>query len=241
MEKNEQNQMNISVVIPAYNEEKYIKRTLESLQKQTLKRYEIIVVDNDSEDKTKKAAESFGVKVIQEKRKGCGFARRTGFQNTRGDIIVTTDADTILPKDWLSRIKNAFVKNPDVIAVGGPYRLNSKKYKRITNIIAKLWTLCDRALNAGNNIPGVNMAVLKSAYNEIGGFKRGKSYEDLDLSLRLKKHGKVLFLNDLVVTTSFRRYAQKGFFRTAWEYMKNYYKVRFRKKKINMEDVRETK
>lgn len=233
--------MKISVVIPAHNEERYIKRTLESIQKQTHKPYEVIVVDNNSTDKTGGIAKKMGVKVLYEKNKGCGFARKAGFEAAKGDIIATTDADSILPAYWIYRINKAFLKDPDAIAVGGPYRFDTNKYRIIQKIVAGIWVFFDKILNAGNNLPGVNMAVKKNAYKETGGFKKNLNFEDLDLSLRLKKHGKVIFLKNLVVLTSFRRYNEKGAFKTTFNYMKNYLKVRFGKGNVYMEDIRETK
>jgi len=229
--------MKISVVIPAYNEESYLRRTIESLKSQSLKANEIIVVDNGSTDKTKEVAESLGAKVITEEKKGVGFARRAGFEKALYDIIVTTDADTIFPKNWLSRIEKTFTENPRVIAVGGPYQFDTEKHKLAIKIMTGVWIWGDKILNLGNNIPGVNMAVLKKAYLKTEGFRK-KYYEDLDLSLQLKKRGKVVFLKNLVVTTSYRRYAKKGFLKTVWEYMKNYYIIRFHKTDIHMEDIR---
>jgi len=149
--------MKISVVIPAYNEERYLRRTIRSLKNQTLKANEIIVVDNGSTDKTKEVAESLGAKVIIEKRKGVGFARRAGFEKALYDIIVTTDADTIFPKNWLSRIEKTFAENPRVIAVGGPYQFDTKKHKLAIKIMTKVWVWGDKILNLGNNIPGVRI------------------------------------------------------------------------------------
>jgi len=232
--------MKISVVIPAYNEESYLRRTIESLKNQSLKANEIIVVDNGSTDKTKEVAKSLGAKVIAEEKKGVGFARKAGFEKAFYDIIVTTDADTAFPKNWLSRIEKTFTENPRVIAVGGPYQFDTEKHKLAIKIMTKVWIWGDKILNLGNNIPGVNMAVLKKAYLKTKGFRK-KYYEDLDLSLQLKKQGKVVFLKNLVVTTSYRRYAKKGFLKTVWEYMKNYYGVRFKKSDIHVEDVRETR
>jgi len=230
--------MKISVVVPAYNEEKYIKRTLESLKKQSLKPYEVIVVDNGSTDKTKEISELLGAKVILEKNKGIGFARRAGFKAASGDVIATTDADTILSADWLFKISNAFLKNKEIIAVGGPYKFDTDKYKIIIKTVSLIWIFGDRILNWGNNIPGVNMAVSKEAYQKSGGFKKIYYFEDLDLSLRLKRIGKVLFLRNLEVTTSFRRYIKKGIFKTAFSYMKHYFVYIFKKHDVVMDDVR---
>ncbi|MFN3995839.1 MAG: glycosyltransferase family 2 protein, partial [bacterium] len=120
--------MDISVIIPAYNEEKYILNSLKSLVNQYLVskiNYEIIVVDNGSEDNTKQKVLEFikyvenkkrvgevcrnvNISLIEEKRKGVAFARQTGFYNAKGKIIATTDADCITSPLWLKTIYNIF-------------------------------------------------------------------------------------------------------------------------------------
>ena len=64
----------ISVVIPAFNEEKYLPACLEALKKQTFKNYELIVVDNNSTDKTAQIAKKFGARVVKEKKQGRNMA-----------------------------------------------------------------------------------------------------------------------------------------------------------------------
>ncbi|MBI4174027.1 MAG: glycosyltransferase family 2 protein [Candidatus Aenigmarchaeota archaeon] len=90
--------MFLSVIIPTINEEKSIGRTIKSIQK-SLKsaRHEILIVDTNSTDKTAKIARSLGAKVINEPRRGYGRAYKTGFRHSRGDIIVTLDADSTYP------------------------------------------------------------------------------------------------------------------------------------------------
>lgn len=86
----------VSVVIPAYNEERYLAACLTSLQKQTLKNFETIVVDNNSTDKTAEIARRFGAKVVKELKQGIIPARERGFREAKAEIIARTDADTIV-------------------------------------------------------------------------------------------------------------------------------------------------
>lgn len=88
--------MKISVIIPAYNEEKGIAKTIKRIPKEV---FEIIVVDNNSTDKTAEVAKKLGAKVIKETRQGYGYALQKGFAVARGDIIVTTDADGQYPEE----------------------------------------------------------------------------------------------------------------------------------------------
>lgn len=234
--------LKFSVVIPAYNEEAYIERTLNSLKHQTLKPYEIIVVDNNSTDKTAKIAELMDARVLFEKEKGIGPTRDKGFREAKGDIIATSDADTTFPADWLLRIKKEFEKDSKVVAVGGPYKFDTEKKKNTIKILTKIVIFMDKLVNLGkSNIPGANASILKNAYLRAGGYKE-KYFEDLGMSLRLKKLGKVIFLKDLWVTTSYRRYEEKGLFKTLFTYMKNYLNFKlFRKVSDNFEDIRHKK
>ena len=111
--------MNISVVIPTFNEEKLLSKCLESLQKQTVKPFEIIVVDNNSTDTTAAIAKKMGVKVISEKNQGISFARNAGFNAAKGDIIARLDADTTALPNWIERIKKD-IETDGKDAVFGP-------------------------------------------------------------------------------------------------------------------------
>src|SRR4029077_2365310 len=97
-------QPRVSVVVPAYNEEKNLPLALASLLNQELKDFELIVVDNGSTDETPVIAKKLGARVIGENRRGVAHARQAGFLSSKGGIIATTDADTVVPPDWLSRI-----------------------------------------------------------------------------------------------------------------------------------------
>ena len=90
----------VSVVIPAYNEEEAIGKTLEEIHNtlgDTDISYEIIVVDNNSTDKTGEIARSLGAKVVVERKQGYGNAYKCGLKQAKGEIIVTGDADGTYP------------------------------------------------------------------------------------------------------------------------------------------------
>src|SRR3989344_5752786 len=99
--------LKISVIIPAFNEEKLLGECLESLQKQTLAKdeYEVIVIDNGSTDKTSAIAKSMGVSVYYYiKERGPGAARAFGVTKAKGSILAFTDADTTVTPTWLETI-----------------------------------------------------------------------------------------------------------------------------------------
>ncbi len=134
----------ISVVVPAYNEEKLLPKCLDALKKQSFDRpYEIIVVDNNSTDKTAKIAKKAGVKVVSEKKKGISSARQKGIDVSQAEIIAQTDADSIPDKNWLKEIFSVLDSNSSIIGVSGPSYHNSNKpmfkYK-LVNLIFNLLT-----------------------------------------------------------------------------------------------------
>src|SRR6266404_9608138 len=101
--------LTLTIVIPAYNEQGYIKACLDSIKNQSEAPNEVIVVDNNSTDKTVEIARKYSfVKVIHEKRQHQVFAQAAGFNLAKGDIIGRIDADSVLPADWVRKIKAAF-------------------------------------------------------------------------------------------------------------------------------------
>lgn len=99
--------MNISIVIPCYNEEESIGPVLDSLPKV----YEVIVVDNNSTDKTGEIARSKGAKVVFEKKQGYGAAYQAGFKSATGDIIATLDGDGQYPAERILDIVDDLIRN----------------------------------------------------------------------------------------------------------------------------------
>lgn len=112
----------ISVIIPAYNEENYLDSCLSSISKQkNCPEYEVILVDNNSNDNTVKIAKKYNVIVVNEPKQGVVMARQKGLSIAKGEIIVSTDADCIFKDDWLHKINKFFVTHPDASGLAGHY------------------------------------------------------------------------------------------------------------------------
>jgi glycosyltransferase involved in cell wall biosynthesis len=112
-----------SVVIPCFNEANYIEKTLRSVAEQDFKGdVEVIVVDNNCTDSTAEIAKRLGAKVVFESTPGVCSARQRGTEEAKGEIIVSTDADTVFANNWLSSIDRQFNKKKSTIAVAGPCR-----------------------------------------------------------------------------------------------------------------------
>lgn len=113
--------MNISVVIPVYNTERYIKRCVKALLSQTYPEedYEIIMVDNCSTDASAAMIKRFpGICLLSEKKQGAYAARNKGISASRGDIVAFTDPDCIAYPDWLQNIATV-MESTDIRIVTG--------------------------------------------------------------------------------------------------------------------------
>jgi glycosyltransferase involved in cell wall biosynthesis len=208
--------LKISVVIPAYNEEAFIRQTLEALTAQAdidATAYEIIVVDNNCVDLTVEIAVSLGARIIKESKAGVGWARAAGFATANAPLIATTDADSVVPSNWLTSIIEAF-GDEKVVAVGGPgtYDIKHDIMHAVVNRSLPYLHELDRLIHADtHHLVGFNMAVRRSAFEQVGGWHAELAIgEDLELSQRIATIGRIAFLPDLRVQTSDRRFQRVG-------------------------------
>lgn len=201
--------MKVSLVIPVYNEEKYLQATLLAIKNQTVRPDEIIVVDNNSTDRTIEVVNNAGLKieVISEKQQGMTFARNAGFNAAKYEVIVRVDADTIPPPDWIKRIKEDFERYP-IDGLTGPVYFSGTFFK--STFYAKLLLAVSRLLNGGHNVLfGPNMVIKKTIWEKIKFHvctDNKKVHEDIDLAIHIKKAGgRIMVDNSLVVAASDRR------------------------------------
>ena len=233
----------VSVVIPAYNEEKAIGKCLDSLIGQkTLNDYEVIVVDNGSTDKTseviKKYKNKLNLVLIKELRKGRGQARFTGFAAAKGDIILSLDGDSIASRDWIEKMVAPF-KDPKIAAVTGTGRIEdcSPRINRTFNAFQPLSMFAYRLLFRHFWLTGFNFAIRANIYKQAGEFKPNVgSYEDTELAFRVAKHGKIKFI-PFPVTVDGRR-VKNGFIKGVVPYATGYIKYFAFKKSPYLSDIR---
>lgn len=205
--------MKVSLIIPVYNEEKYIEKCLLSVFEQTEKPNEIIIVDNNCTDKTIEIAQKYGVRIIREIKQGMIYARNAGFNSAKYEIIARTDSDTILPPDWISRIKKAFA-DPELGALSGPteYHRGQKplKLSHFPNLM--LFEVLSLLFKNGC-LYGPNMSLRKSVWEKVKNnvcLDDKKVHEDIDLSIHLNKITKIKFDNKLIIGTRRVRWKQIG-------------------------------
>ncbi len=197
----------ISVIIPSFNEEKYIGHVLSALHRQTFQDFEVILVDNNSTDKTRELAKKSHATVIIEKRKGIGLARNTGVKAAKGEILFFTNADTAPSPKVLETYANTF-RDKNVVAATGPM-VPLEKTTRFIRFGYRFASVSLAKFSFKVGMPamsGSNIAMRKKAFEKAGGFNTSlETYEDIDLIARVKKLGEVRYTDDAVVATSTRR------------------------------------
>jgi len=194
----------ISVVVPTFNEEKYIRPCIESLKNQTFKDFEIIAIDK-STDSTPKLCREAGWRVITQKLPGISQARKEGFATARGEIIASTDADSAPDTRWLESIAECF-KDPEVVCAYGPTYFMEKDWLSVTlSRLGDVYNQINRQFK-NDQTPGMNFAVRRTAYEKIGGYNpRLPTAEDIDVGYRIRSQGKIVYHHGILVYTSNRR------------------------------------
>ena len=201
--------MKVSIIVPAYNEAKNIARTLKSLKNQTYQDRELVVIDNNSTDKTNQIAQQYADKVIVEKKQGYVYAVCRGAEEAQGELITFCDADSVYPKKWLTKAVGKFT--PNVVAVyGGCYSIDDNKL--VSSLIAigfAKFLILSKLLGLDNTC-GYNFVIRKIIYDKVGGYDTNyrKISPDVELGQRLKKVGRVRLVPTLRVGTSTRRFKQ---------------------------------
>jgi glycosyltransferase involved in cell wall biosynthesis len=224
----------ISFVVPAYNEEKNLTKTLAAILDE-IKRSgcsaEVIVVNNASTDNTGAVAAGFpGVVVVEEPVKGLVQARRAGYQRAGGKLLANVDADTIVPQGWLGHVLEEFRRHPNLVALSGPYIYydvpkSTRAAVRAFYVMGYGFYVLNRfVLRVGSMLQGGNFVVRRTALEAIGGYNPLFSFygEDTDLARRLNAVGAVKFTFRLPALSSGRRLLEEGLLRIGLRYTMNF-------------------
>jgi len=189
----------VSVIVITYNAEKTIGTALNSLMNLDYPKhkYEIIVVDGNSKDRTLKTIRRYAVKCIIEKRKGVSIARNTGIRNAKGEIIAFCDADCEVDRRWLSFHVQEHLIDDRLAAAGGAVISPSD---RCIMINARHCTQFGEFSICSPKryvclIPTCNISFKKKILARIGPFdERLHAYEDSLLCWKIVRNGyKILF------------------------------------------------
>ncbi len=223
----------VSVIIPAYNEDKYISKTLDCIASQDYPNYEVIIIDNASTDKTFAVVTAYiagdlakiPMRLVQESRQGTQFARECGRKTATGSIIAQLDADCLPDPDWISTGVGLF-KSAKVVAVTGPYAyidcpLGTRIYTYLgQGIFYKLINSVIQLFHRGGIIIGGNAFIRAAVLESAGGYNTGLTFygDDVDTAARVSAFGKIRYSNKLQLKTSYRRFAALGFWKVQNKY-----------------------
>ena len=210
--------MSISVIIPALNEEESIERCLKSLRKQKFEgKYEILLVDGHSRDRTVENAKAYVDRVLKKKAHGPGAARNEGASNAKYDVLAFIDADCEAEKDWLERIQLSFVEDERLVGIGGVLRpMEGGWFDHAVFKVNSDWWVRLSTIFGIYQLYGNNCAYRKEWFRKLGGFDTKISFfEDTELSMRAKKMGRIRIDPRLIVYASPRRFRQKGYLSVA--------------------------
>lgn len=209
--------LTLSVVIPTKNEEEYLPRLLEAIDRQTRKPEMIVVADAGSTDGTTEIARSNGARVVEGGLPGTGRNRGAAMCDT--ELLFFLDADAILlGDDFLERALEEFEQHGFDVATADVVAIDGNTYDRIThrlyNVYARLWG------RVHPHAPGFCILVKKRLHDEIGGFDETVRFcEDHDYVMRANRVGIFGFLNDVRIGVPTRRQDRDGRARMAVTYL----------------------
>lgn len=184
--------MKISIIIPTYNEEEVILTCLESLSKQTIKDFEVVIVDDGSIDLTIQKIKSsslerhFSLKILSQKHLGAGAGRNLGAKMANGDILIFVDADMTFDRNFLKMLTKPIISGK----TKGTFSKN-EYVANWNNIWAKCWNInegWEDKKRHPKNYPDrqkVFRAILKKEFEKVGGFTPGGYNDDWSLSDKL--------------------------------------------------------
>lgn len=229
------NSMKLSFVIPAYNEELYIGKCLDSVVrelKNTPYDVEVIVVNNAGTDRTREIASRYdGFKIVDQPIKGLVHARQAGFAASTGDIIANVDSDAMLTPGWIDKVMKEFSANPNLVGLSGPfiYYDSPRSIRFGTRFFYYVgfagYLLARFVFRVGSMLQGGNFIIRRAALEKIGGFDTSISFygEDTDIARRLHPLGDVKWTFSLPMYASGRRLMNEGAFTMGLRYAINYF------------------
>jgi glycosyltransferase involved in cell wall biosynthesis len=234
----------VSVILPFYNAEFTLTAAIESILSQTFQDYELLLIDNNSSDKSSSITQNFvekdsRVQLLQEKKTGVAHAMNCGLKNSRGQFVARMDADDISLLHRLEKQVKYLKANPGIGLVGCEVKYiahekNTTGFKRFVNWVNSFHSPEEIGRNRFVEIPVVNPTILfrKEVYEKYGGCLQDDFPEDYEMQLRYLEAGvKMAKLPEPLLewhdystrlTRTDDRYSTEAFFRTKAVYFKKW-------------------
>lgn len=219
----------ISVIVPAYNAEKTVVQCIQSLIHQTIPsdKYEIILVNDGSTDRTEEVTKSLGVKYFYQSNQGPATARNHGVALAHGDIILFTDSDCITERNWIEEMVKPF-DDPDVVGVKGRYKTRQKEViSRFAQLeFEERYCLLEKYKYI-DFVDSYSAGFRKEVFLAVHGFDPcfpHANNEDVDLSYRLAQKGYRMVYNPKAILyhqhpASLLKYLKLKFWRGYWRFI----------------------
>lgn len=179
----------VSIIVPVYNEEKYLESCISSLMEQSYNPVEIIIIDDGSSDKSMELAKKFPVKILKQMHKGPGAARNKGVKFSKGDIIVLADADMKFDKNYIKFLIKPILRNQAI----GTF-VKEEYVANPNNIWSKCWSInsglpFDRRLPENyKDTENAFRAIKKQYFLQGKGYNTHEGYtDDSSLSKKINK------------------------------------------------------
>lgn len=217
-----------SLIIPVYNRPSEIDELLESLTQQTFKNFEVVIVEDGSEQPCKSVIDKYcsklNISYYFKDNTGQGFTRNYGFEKAKGDYYIVFDSDCIIPAKYLEIVDESIESNK-LDAFGGPDKEHENftlTQKAISYSMTSPFTtggIRGSRKHMGTFHPrSFNMGISKEVYAKTQGYKITRMGEDIEFSIRILENGfKVGLIPDAYVyhkrrTNLFQFYNQLHFF-----------------------------
>ncbi len=192
--------MKYSVIIPLYNRPDEIRELLESLCQQQYRDFEVLVVEDGSENDAADIVHSFehqlNVRYFTKPNTGQGFTRNFAFEHAKGEWFVIFDSDALIPSNYFDEVNLFLEKHPAVRVFGGPdaaHHSFTPVQKAISYSMTSLFTtggIRGNEEHVGAFHPrSFNMGIHRSVWKNLGGFKITRMGEDLEYSIRIINAG----------------------------------------------------
>lgn len=199
--------LELSIIIPAYNEELHLASCLDSIAAQSVAPKEVIVVDNNSTDDTVRIAKQYKfVRVIKEPNQGIAWARNKGFDSAKGAFLARLDADSVLPKDWVKTVNRLLETDSDRVITGKGYFYDMPAKPLISAIHSLLYYRVNRMLFGSYFAWGSNMVFPAHYWQKVrkDASTDPRVAEDIDLGFQLGRYIPIEYEPSLKVLVSLR-------------------------------------
>lgn len=223
----------VSVIIPTFNEEKWLPKLLECLRRQTFRNFEIIVADNHSIDATRDIAKRYSARIVQGGLPSKG--RNNGAKVARGKIFFFVDADVRLPKDFLEKVVYEFQKKHCDIATTFMVPYSDRAFDKVVyGFFNATMFLFQFFLPLAH---GFNIVVSRKLFKSSGGFDESLiAGEDFEFTMRVSKGCKFRVLSSTKNLASVRRFDKIGRLKHSIHIMKTTFRTFFLGQKLKSKE-----